>query len=64
MLNKNETKHKTRLTQNIKAKHTSNASNAKQKQEGEREKVTESLGALFYSYLGRPFSFREPLIWR
>ena len=61
MLNKNKTKHKTRLTQNIKAKHTSNA---KQKQEGEREKVTESLGALFYSYLGRPFSFREPLIWR
>ena len=51
MLNKNKTKHKTRLTQNIKAKHTSNASNAKQKQEGEREKVTESLGTLFFAHL-------------
>ena len=39
---------KTRLTQNNKAKHTSDA---KQKQEEEREKVTESLGALFLPHL-------------
>ena len=46
----NKAMYKTRLTQNNKAKHTSNA---KQKQEGEREKVTESLGALFLPHLGR-----------
>ena len=52
--------HKTRLTQNNKAKHTSNA---KQKQEGVREKVTESLGAFFLPYLRRTFPFSKPLIW-
>ena len=52
--------HKTRLTQNKKAKHTSNA---KQKQEGEREKkVIESLGAFFLPHFGRTFPFSKPLI--
>ena len=51
---------KTRLTQNNKAKHTSNA---KQKQEREREKVTESLRAIFLPHLGRTFLFSKPLIW-
>ena len=44
----NKAMHKNRLTQNNKAKHTSDA---KQKQEEEREKVTESLGALFLPHL-------------
>ena len=44
---------KTRLTQNMKAK---------QKQEGEREKVTESLGAIFFPHLERTFPFSKPLI--
>ena len=51
--------HKTKLTQNNKAKNTSNA---KQKQEGERDKVTESLGAIFLPHLGRTFPFSKPLI--
>ena len=52
-------KHKTILTQNNKAKHTSNA---KQKQEGEREKVTKSLEALFLPHLARTFLSSKPLI--
>ena len=56
----NKSMHKTRLTQNNKAKNTSNA---KQKQEGERDKVTESLGAIFLPHLGRTFLFNKPLIW-
>ena len=52
---------KTRLTQNNKAKHTSNA---KQKQGGERDKVTKSLRALFLPHLGRTFPFSKPLIQR
>ena len=48
--------HKTRLTQNNKAKHTSNAKTKTRK--GEREEVIESLGALFLPYLRRTFSFR------
>ena len=61
MLNKEM--HKTRLSQNKKVEHTSNA---KQKQEGEREreKVTESLGALFLPHFGRTFPFSKPLIRR
>ena len=55
----NKAKHKIRLTQNNKAKHISNA---KQRQEEEREKVIESLGAIFLPHLGRTFLFREPLI--
>ena len=47
--------HKTKLTKNMKAK---------QKQEGEREKVTESLGAIFLPHLGRTFPFSKPLIQR
>ena len=54
----NKAMHKTRLTQNSKAKHTSNA---KKKQEGEREKVTESRGAFLLPYLGRAFPLSEPL---
>ena len=38
--------------------------NKKQKKEGEREKVTESLAALFLPHLGRTFPFGEPLILR
>ena len=55
----NKAKHKTRLTQNNKAKHTSNAN--KNKKGREREEVTDSLGALFLSYLGRTFPSSEPL---
>ena len=54
--------HKTRLTQNMKAKHTSNAKTKTRK--GEREKVTKSLEAFFLPNLGRTFPFSKPLIWR
>ena len=57
----NKAKHKTRLTQNIKAKHKSNATKKKKKQE-EREEVIESLRALFLPHLGRTFPFTKPLI--
>ena len=53
--------HKTRLTQNNKAKHTSNAKK-KKKTVGREKKLTESLGAIFRPHLGRSFSFNEPLI--
>ena len=55
----NEAMHKTRLTQNNKAKHTSNA-NTKTKK-GEREKVTKSLGAFFLPHLGGTFPLSKPL---
>ena len=48
---------KTRLTQNLKAKHISNAQ-TKTKRE---RKVTESLGALFLPHLGRTFPLIKPL---
>ena len=69
----NKAMHKTRLTQNNKAKHTSNAKKKnknkekkkkKKKRMGEREIVTESLGAFFLPHLGRIFPFSKPLIWR
>ena len=61
----NKVMHKTRLTQNTKAKHIGNAKAKQKKQEGgEREKVTESLGAFFFPHLGRTFSFSKPLIWQ
>ena len=60
MLNKE--KHKTRLTQNKKAKHASNAYSKTRKEE--REKVTKSLGAFFLPNLGRIFSFSKSLIRR
>ena len=50
---------KTRLTQNNKTKHTSNANKNKKRRE---KKVTKSLGALFFSHLGRTYLFSEPLI--
>ena len=53
----NKTMHKTRLTQNVKAKHISNA---KSKKRREREKkVTKSLGAFFLPHLGRTFPFSK-----
>ena len=55
----NKAMHKTRLTQNNKAKHTSNA---KQKQERGKDKVTESLRALFLPHLGITFPFSKLLI--
>ena len=58
----NKTMHKTRLNQNKKAKHTSNATSKTRK--GEREKLTESLGAFFLPHLGRAFLFCKPLIRR
>ena len=58
----NKAMHKTRLTQNKKAKHPSNAKTKTRK--GEREKVTKSLGAFFLPHLGRTFLFCKPLIWR
>ena len=56
----NTAMHKTRLTQNMKAKHTSNAKTKTRM--GEREKVIESLGAIFLPHLGRTFPFSKPLI--
>ena len=55
----NQTMHKTRVTQNMKAKHISNAKTKTRK--GKREKVIESLGAFFLLHLGRTFSFSKPL---
>ena len=57
----NIAKYKTRLTQNKKAKHTSNAKLKTRK--GERKKVTKSFGAFFLPHLGRTFPFSKPLIW-
>ena len=57
----NKAKHKTRLTQNKKAKHTSNAYSKTRK--GEREKLTKLLRAFFLPHLGRTFLFDESLIW-
>ena len=54
---------KTRLTQNLKAKHISNA-HIKTRREKERErerKVIESLGAIFLPHLGRTFPLIKPL---
>ena len=56
----NKAKHKTRPTQNKKAKHTSNAYSKTWKEE--REKVTKSLRAFFLPHLGRTFLFDKPLI--
>ena len=50
---------KTRLTQNLKAKHTSNA-HIKTRREWER-KVIKSLGALFLPHSGRTFPLIKPL---
>ena len=58
----NKVMHKTRLTQNNKAKHTSNAHTKTRRRE--REEVTKSLGAFFLSHLGRTFPFSKPLIRR
>ena len=54
--------HKTRLTQNKKAKHTSNATQKQEREE--REKVTKSLRVFFLPHLRRTFSFNKLLIWR
>ena len=58
----NKAMHKTRITQNTKAKHTSNAITKTRR--GEREKGTKSLCAFFLPHLGRTFPFRKPLIQR
>ena len=56
---------KTRLTQNLKSKHISNAhTKTRREREREREKVIESLGALFLPYFGRTFPLSESLIQR
>ena len=55
----NKAMHKTRLTQNKNAKHTSNAKSKTRRRE--REKVTKSLGAFFLPHLGRTFPLRKPL---
>ena len=59
----NKAMQKTRLTQNNKAKHTSNAkkTKTKKKKKGVREIVTESLGAFFLPHLGRIFPSSKPL---
>ena len=59
----NKAMHKTKLTQNNKAKHTSNANIYIYIYiyEGGREKVTESLRAIFLPHLGRAFPLSEPL---
>ena len=52
---------KTRVTQNLKEKHTNNA-HTKTRRERERErKVIESLGAFFLPYPGRTFPLIKPL---
>ena len=56
----NKAKHKTRLAQNKKGKHTCNAYSKTRK--GEREKMTKSLRAIFLPHLGRTFPFDQPLI--
>ena len=53
-------KYKTRLTQNSKAKHISNAKTKIRRGEREEE-VTESLGAIFLPHLGRTFPLIKPL---
>ena len=58
----NKAMHKTRLTQNKNAKHTSNAKSKTRRRE--REKVTKSLGAFFLPHLGKIFPFSKPLIRR
>ena len=58
----NKAMQKTKLTQNMKEKHTSNAKTKTRR--GEREKVTKSLGAFFLPYLGRTFPSCKPLIQR
>ena len=58
----NKAKHKTRLTQNMKSKHTSNAKTKTRR--GEREKVNKSLETFFFPHLRRTFPLREPLILR
>ena len=63
----NKTMHITRLFQNTKAKHTSNAKTKQERErerKGEKEKVIESPGAFFLPHLGRTFPLREPLIRR
>ena len=45
----NNAMHKTRLTQNKKVKHTSNAK--KKRRRGKREKVTKSFGAFFLPHV-------------
>ena len=57
-----EARHKARLTQNKKAKHTINVKTKTRR--GAREKVTKSLGAFFLPHLGRTFPFCKPLIRR
>ena len=48
----NNAMHKTRLTQNKKVKHTSNAKKKKKKRRrGKREKVTKSFGAFFLPHV-------------
>ena len=49
---------KTRLTQNLKAKHISNAHT---KQEERERTVIESLGAIFLPHPKRPFPLIKPL---
>ena len=56
----NKVMHKTKLTQNTKTKHISNAKIKTRR--GEREKVIESLGTFFLPHLGRTFPFSKPLI--
>ena len=59
----NRAKYKTRLTQNKKTKHISNAYSKTRRGERKREKkVTKSLGSFFLSHLGRTFPFGKPLI--
>ena len=58
----NKAMHKTRLTQNKKAKHISNAKSKTRR--GKKEKLTKSLGAFFLPHLGKTFPFCKPLIRR
>ena len=55
----NKAKHKTRLNQKSKAKHTRNANKNKKIE----RKVIESLGALSLQHLGGNFPLIKPLNW-
>ena len=61
MLNKNKVMHKTRLTQNKKAKHTSNA-NTKHKK-GRERRSDRIIWNPFPSTPWKIFPFSKPLIW-
>ena len=60
----NKAMHKTRLTQNMKAKHTNNAKTKTRKGEREKKKKKRITWSPFLLHIGRIFPFSKPLIQR